>query len=41
MADKPKAQTKAALGYLRISDKGQIQGESKHNQRAAIESYAR
>ena len=41
MTDKPKAPTKAALGYLRISDKGQIKGESKHNQRAVIESYAK
>ena len=36
-----KNETKAALGYLRISDKKQIKGESKHNQRAAIESYAK
>ena len=29
-----------ALGYLRISDKKQIKGESKANQKAAIQSYA-
>jgi len=34
---KPK---KAALGYLRISDKKQIKGESKHNQKEAIQKYA-
>jgi site-specific DNA recombinase len=32
---------KKALGYLRISDKKQIKGESKQNQRAAIEAYAK
>ena len=31
---------KKALGYLRISDKKQIKGESKHNQKASIEKYA-
>jgi site-specific DNA recombinase len=39
--DTPKAQTTAALGYMRISDQKQIKGESKHNQRAAIENYAK
>jgi site-specific DNA recombinase len=34
---KPK---KAALGYLRISDKKQIKGESKNNQKEAIQKYA-
>lgn len=29
-----------ALGYLRISDKKQIKGESKANQKAAIQNYA-
>lgn len=32
---------KRALGYLRISDKKQIKGESKQNQKAAIEAYAK
>lgn len=32
---------KKALGYLRISDKKQIKGESKLNQKAAIEAYAK
>jgi len=41
MAEYPKAPTKAALGHLRISDKGQIKGESKHNQRSTIETYAK
>lgn len=31
---------KTALGYLRISDKKQIKGESKKNQKEAIEKYA-
>ncbi|MFZ2545067.1 MAG: recombinase family protein [Candidatus Saccharimonadales bacterium] len=31
---------KRALGYLRISDKKQINGESKNNQKAAIQRYA-
>ena len=31
---------KKALGYLRISDKKQIKGESKHNQKDAIKKYA-
>jgi site-specific DNA recombinase len=31
---------KAALGYLRISDKKQIKGESKANQKASIQAYA-
>lgn len=31
---------KKALGYLRISDKKQIKGESKNNQKAAIQRYA-
>ena len=34
---KPK---KVALGYLRISDKKQIAGESKNNQKASIQKYA-
>lgn len=34
---KPK---KAALGYLRISDKKQIKGESKKNQKEIIQKYA-
>lgn len=32
---------KAALGYLRISDKKQIKGESKKNQKEQIEKYAK
>src|ERR1700678_2030339 len=36
---KPNAKT--ALGYLRISDKKQVQGESRANQRANIEAYAK
>ncbi len=32
--------TKKALGYMRISDKKQIKGESKANQKEAIKKYA-
>jgi DNA invertase Pin-like site-specific DNA recombinase len=35
-----KNEPKKALGYLRISDKKQIKGESLANQREAIRSYA-
>ena len=35
-----KESQKLALGYLRISDKKQIQGESKNTQRATIQTYA-
>jgi len=31
---------KKALGYLRISDKKQIKGESKQNQKEQIQRYA-
>lgn len=37
---KSKNPKKTALGYLRISDKSQIKGESKNNQRDAIQKYA-
>ena len=36
----PTNRQKTALGYLRISDKKQIKGESLANQREAIHSYA-
>ncbi len=35
-----KTSPQKALGYMRISDKKQIKGESKHNQKAAIKKYA-
>ncbi len=41
MAIEQEKTQKTALGYLRISDKKQIQGESIANQKAAIEGYAR
>jgi DNA invertase Pin-like site-specific DNA recombinase len=41
LENSPQLQSKkAALGYLRISDKKQIKGESKHNQKEAIQKYA-
>ena len=40
-AEVAKPNAKTAMGYLRISDKQQIKGESKANQRAQIDAYAK
>lgn len=38
--DMDSSKRKTALGYMRISDKKQIKGESKTNQKASIQAYA-